>query len=92
MIAANFAAFSNNAGRFHRNIVTVPQVADNDNLNPYTMLTRSRRKSGEVHVSKSPPSLNAAAKPFFITNRTLKSKSFGLNFGSMKQENTRQLR
>lgn len=88
MIAANFAAFSNTAGRFHRNIITVPQVADGDDLNPYTMLTRSQanRRSSDMHLSESPPALNAASKgekPLFITNRTMR------NFGDLKKQHMR---
>lgn len=95
MIAANFAAFSSTGGRFHRNVVTIPQVADGDDLNPYSMLTRAqaRRRSGDVRLSEAPPVMNAAAKnvkPFFINNCTLKSRNFGQD--TMKHDNMRQLR
>ena len=94
MIASNIAAFSNTAGRFHRNIVTIPQVADSDGLNPYTMLTRSqaRRKSGEVQMAASPPAMHAAGR-IFITNGTLKSsRRRSTQFHGMKQETMRQLK
>lgn len=93
MIATNFAAFSRNAGRFHRNVVTIPQVADGDDLNPYTMLTRSqaRRRSGDVQMSDSPPVLNAtkrSERQFLISNHTLKSRNFQ-SYGDMKQKQLR---
>ena len=90
MIANNIAAF--NEGRFHRNIVTIPQVRDSDDLNPYSMLTRAqaRRKSGEMK-STSTAAINAAAR-VFITNRTLKSSRRSIQCHGMKQESMRQLR
>ena len=93
MIASNIAAFSNTAGRFHRNIVTIPQVADSDELNPYTMLTRSqaRRKSGEMQMAVSTPPMHAAGR-IFITNGTLKSSRRSIQCHGMKQETMKQLK
>lgn len=93
MIASNIAAFSNTAGRFHKNIVTIPEVVDSDGLNPYTMLTRSqaRRRSGETQMAASPSAMHAAGR-IFITNGTLKSSRRSVQCHGMKQETMRQLK
>ena len=91
MIANNIAAF--NEGRFHRNIVTIPQARDSNDLNPYSMLTRAqaRRKSGEMILTEPPAALNAAAR-VFITNKTLKSSRRNIHCHGMREESMRQLR
>ncbi|XP_065920625.1 uncharacterized protein [Dysidea avara] len=100
MIASNIARnmMVSEMGRFHRNKLAIPEERPEDEeFNPYKMMTRSRRQSGEVHLLESPPPApptrtRRSSKLFTATsNPTLKSRNFKC-YGDMKKDTTKQLR